>query len=117
MTIDTAFSPFTLTLLFLLLLGDGDVVAGVCSLLWLFVPVGRRAPWNTVRHFEVRVPVEGDSDSEDDEEPHAESQEKTEAEAESQEKTEAEAGTEETKSNIEIVPPQSTSWCTYLSAQ
>ena len=69
-------NPFTLSLLFLLLLGDGDLVAGVCSLLWLFQPVGRRTPWNCVRRFEDIVRVEA-SDSEDDGDGDAEEDEDT----------------------------------------
>ena len=42
-------------------------MAGVCSLLWLFQPVGRRTPWNCVRRFEDIVRVEA-SDSEEEEE-------------------------------------------------
>ena len=40
-------NPITLSLLFLMLLGDGDVVAGLCSLLWLFVPIGGRHTHST----------------------------------------------------------------------
>lgn len=114
MIIDTTLSPFTLTLLFLLLLGDGDVVAGMCSLLWLFVPVGRRAPWNSVRHFEVRVPVD---DSEDDDETREENTDENTDENRDETRDESE-NRDETKyeNETEVVPP-SVSWSTYLIAQ
>ena len=112
-------NPFTLSLLFLLLLGDGDVVAGMCSLLWLFVPIGgRHTPFNSTRRLEFRPrepEYETDDESEDEQaqEPaQEENGDENETQNEDEGETQKEAGTETETDKVEVVP-SSTAWKTY----
>jgi len=116
-------NPFTLSLLFLMLLGDGDVVAGICSLLWLFVPIGgRHTPFNSTRRLEFRPrepEYETDDESEDEqaqeparEQAREQNEDGNEAGSEDEGETQKEAGTETETDKVEVVP-SSTAWKTY----
>ena len=123
-------NPIMLMLVFLLALGEGDLVAGICSLMWLFVPIqGRHTPFNSTRTLaykssddeNIRKKYLHTPDSSDDE--ADEGDEQTEEENGSEEKTEEayNNNTSEKPENLddsktEVVPPTSTAWKTYWNS-
>ncbi len=113
-------NPITLSLLFLMLLGDGDVVAGLCSLLWLFVPIGgRHTPFNSTRKMEFRPrepEYETDDESEDEQAPdeQAPDEQAPDEQAPDEQAPEEQAPEDdETKIDKVEVVPSSTAWKTY----
>ena len=130
-------NPIMLMLVFLLALGEGDLVAGICSLMWLFVPIqGRHTPFNstrtlayksgddeTIKKSYLHTPDSSEDEDEDTDTDVCGCCYKEDGKSGEEEKTEEAYNNNTTEkpenlddSKTEVVPPTSTAWKTYWNS-